>query len=86
MSTLGFRRNTETAKTNNTKSQFEVCGATISTYLRWSDGIDPTTRQRMIFKITLDITRSMGLSMGVVKRVYRMIISAMKHHNNVTAT
>jgi hypothetical protein len=33
MRTLGFKPRTETAKIKRKKSQLEVCGATISTYL-----------------------------------------------------
>ena len=69
MSTLGFRRSTETAKTNRIKSQFEVWGATISTYFLCSWGNAPITRQRIIFNISLDKTRNIGASMGVEKSV-----------------
>jgi hypothetical protein len=42
----------------------------MSTYLRWLSGSDPVTRHPIILKMIIDMTRSMGLSMGVEKSVY----------------
>jgi hypothetical protein len=78
-----LRRNTDTAKTNRKKSQFEVWGATIRTYLPCPSGSLPTTRHRMIFNVICDITRNIGLITGVVKSVYFMFISGKDDYFSV---